>query len=342
MLQHEVLGVIWFVILAVAWIVYLALESFIVGSGMLQTIVSKDDSVQKSILFPSGLHWDGIEVWLITALGGTFAAFPLVYAKTTESLYVAFFLLLLALIIRGVTIEFTYKDDNPKWQKFMKLGWQVSSFLIPLVLGVYFANIFLGLKLGADGYEGTFLGLFSVKALVMGIVFVAISLTTGAYWIIINTKQGEHHDKAHKIGLKTSIIVALGTIFIMMAFNTGAGIFNSSLLYVNYPVFWAVPVLTVLVTILTVLFAYKKKVWLAFISGCLTQALIIATGYSAIFPYMVPSSIDSKFGITLYDAASSQYTLQVMFIMALIFIPIVLGYQSWKFWYFSKDRRKKV
>lgn len=342
MLPHEILGVIWFVILTIAWIVYLSLESFVVGSGMLQSTVAKDIRDRKNILFSSGLHWDGIEVWLITAIGGTFAAFPLVYAKITESLYIAFFLLLLALVTRGVTIELAYKDDNPLWQKGMTLGWKISSFLIPLILGVYMANIFLGIKLGGGGYEGSFLGLFSMKAIIMGILFVAFSLTNGALWIILTTKKREHHEQAYQLALRTSIAVALANLFMMMAFNTGAGVFKNSLIYVKYPVFWIIPILGILVTVLTVFFIYKRKTGLAFTFGLLTPALIIATGYSAIFPYMIPSSIDPKYGITLYDAMSSQNTLSVMFIAALIFVPIVLAYQSWKFWYFAKDRSKKT
>lgn len=342
MLTHNFLAISWFIILATAWVVYLTLESFIVGSGMLQTSLTKEDAPQKNIYFSSGLHWDGIEVWLITAVGGTFAAFPLVYAKITESLYIAFFLLLFAIIIRGVTMELTYKDDSLKWQKWMKLGWKVSSFLIPLVLGVYMANIFTGIQLGSDGYEGTFLGLFTMKALIMGLLFVLISLTTGCYWIILTTKAGEHHEKAYKLAAKTSIGVALATIFVLMAFNTGSDVFRLSLLYLKYPVLWAIPVLTILVALAAILFSRKRKVWPAFLTSLLVPMTLIITGYTAIFPYMITSSIDQKYGITLYDAASSPYALKVMFICGMIFIPIVLGYQGWKFWYFARDRKKIV
>lgn len=340
MLQHETLSVIWFAILAIAWIVYLSLESFVVGSAMLQSSLAPNDSVKRTILFSSGLHWDGIEVWLITAIGGTFAAFPMVYAKTLEGLYVPIFLLLFALIIRGVTIELAYKDENPTWQDWMTGGWKISSTLIPFVFGVYFANLFLGLPLGKEGYEGSFLGLIGMRPIIMGLVFVFIARTTGAYWIILNTKPGDHSNDAHKKAFRSSIVVALGTILVLMTLNTGTGTFNSSQLYGQYPILWLVPGFTVLVPLLTVWFAKKRRIWPALITGALTQAMILITGFSAIFPFMVPSSLDPQYGITLYDAASSQYTLHVMFIMALIFVPLVLGYQIWKFWYFSKDRRK--
>lgn len=342
MLSHEVLAVIWFAILAIAWIVYLSMESFIVGSGMLQTAVAKETRPRMNIMFSSGLHWDGIEVWLIVAIGGTFAAFPAAYAKLLESLYLAIFLLIFAIIIRGVTMELAYKDESPVWQKYMTLGWKVSSFLIPLVLGVYIANVFLGLALGKEGYEGSFFSLFSMPALIMGLLFVAIAITTGSYWIILTTKQGEHHEKAHRIAFRSSIVVVLATLFELMALNTGSTVFEQSQLYTSNVVFWAIPVVTVLVSLLAVLFAYKKKVWLAFLSSLLVPALLVTTGYTAIFPYIVPSSIDPQYGITLYDAASSQYTLTVMFYSALVFVPLVLCYQAWKFWYFAKDRRKKA
>ncbi len=340
MLSRDLLAIIWYIILTVAWLVYLSLESFVVGSGMLQKVVSKESKTQKSIQISSGLHWDGIEVWLITALGGTFAAFPLTYAKITESLYIAFFLLLLALIVRGVAIELMYKDENPKWQKWMKTGWQISSFLIPLVFGVYFSNIFSGLKIGKTGYEGSFFGLFDLKAIVCGVLFVAIALTTGADWIILTTRKGEHHTKAQKIAVKSSIVVALAATFMMMAFNTGTTTFTKSQLFNSFPVLWALPVLTIAFALLTLVFSLIKKTGLAFLSGCLTQVMFIATGFTAIFPYMVPSSIDSKFGISLFQAAGSQYTLKLMFFVALVFVPIVLIYQTWKFLRFSSDKNE--
>ncbi len=339
MVEQEILRVIWFVILMVAWVVYLSLESFVVGSSMLQLFVTKDLLARQKIIDASGLHWDGIEVWLITALGGTFAAFPLVFAKLTESLYIAFFLLLLALTVRGVTIELAFKDDNPKWQQLMTAALSIGSFLIPMIFGVYFANVFLGIRLGVVGYEGTSFGLLGLSPLVMGVLFVSIALTTGSCWIVFNT-GGKYKDVAFDITKKSSVVSLLGTLFIMMSFNTGAGLFNKSLLYTKYPVFWAIPVLTVFVSLGTFIFVYRKSIRLAFVSGCLNMAILIITGYSAIFPYMVPSSIDQAFGITISDAASSATTLNIITIAVAIFVPIVIAYQSWKFWYFNVSSTK--
>jgi cytochrome d ubiquinol oxidase subunit II len=337
-MSHDVLAIIWFAILLTAWSVYLALESFVVGSGMLQPFITRDKAAQQAISRPAGLHWDGIEVWLITAIGGTFAAFPAVFAKTLESLYVAFFLLLILLMIRGVTIELAYKDENPKWQKIMIRAWNISSLLIPLVFGVYFSNIFGGLKLGLTGNQGKFYEIFNLNAIIMGVLFVAVCAITGSAWIVLTGGENREtfKEKAFPVAFKASIVVALAVIYEMMAFNTGEGIFGRSQLFNDAPVLWAVPVLLVLVALANILFTRKKKVWLSLVFGMLTLPLIVVIGYLANYPYMLPSSLNAKFGVDLFEAASSQYTLTVMFYAAVIFVPIVLVYQGWKFWYFAK------
>jgi len=337
-MNQEILSIIWFGILLTAWSVYLAMESFVVGSGMLQPFVTMDKNAQQAIAKPSGLHWDGIEVWLITAIGGTFAAFPAVFAKTLESLYVAFFLLLILLMIRGVTIELAYKDENPTWQKVMSRAWNVSSLLIPLVFGVYFSNIFSGLKLGVGGNEGKFYEIFNLNSIVMGILFVAVCIVTGSAWIVLNANENRDtfQKKTYGFSFKASIVVSLGVIYEMMAFNTGEGIFGRSKLFNEAPALWALPVLLVVVSLVNIFLTHKKAIWLSMIFGMLVMPLIVVIGYLANYPYMLPSSLSPQLGINLFNAASSQYTLTVMFYAALIFVPIVLVYQGWKFWYFAK------
>lgn len=337
-MNQETLAIIWFGILLTAWSVYLAMESFVVGSGMLQPFITRDKIAQQKISRPSGLHWDGIEVWLITAIGGTFAAFPAVFAKTLESLYVAFFLLLIVLMIRGVTIELAYKDENPTWQKVMNRAWNISSLLIPLIFGVYFSNVFGGLKLGVDGNQGKFYEIFNLNAIVMGILFVAVCIVTGSAWIVLNAGESkeEYGQKAFGFSFKASIVVALATIYEMMAFNTGEGIFGGSKLFNEAPVLWALPALLIAVVLVNIWFTRKKAVWPSLIFGMLVMPLIVVIGYVANYPYMLPSKLAPQFGIDLFQAASSQYTLTVMFYAALIFVPIVLAYQGWKFWYFAK------
>lgn len=337
-MTHEALAIIWYGILLTAWCVYLALESFVVGSGMLQPFLTRDKDLRQALLRPAGLHWDGIEVWLITAIGGTFAAFPAVFAKTLESLYVAFFLLLLLLMIRGVTIELAYKDDNPKWQAVMGTLWNVSSFAIPLVVGVYFSNIFAGLKMGVAGYEGTFLGIFNLNSIVMGVLFVAASMVSATGWVVLTS--GKHRDtlegKAFSLGLKAAVVAALAMLYEMMAFNTGTGMLPKSLLFGQAPWLYVLPVLCVLAGLAAIFATWRRSPWMALLSGALMAPLVVLTGYLANYPYFLPSQIKPEFGIDLMEAASSQYTLNLMFIAAVIFVPIVLVYQGWKFWYFAK------
>ncbi len=250
----------------------------------------------------------------------------------------AFFLLLILLMIRGVTIELAYKDENPTWRKIMVGAWNVSSLLIPLVFGVYFSNIFGGLKLGANGNEGKFYEIFNLNAIIMGVLFVAVCAITGSAWIVLTggANKEAFKAKAFPIAFKASIVAALAVIYEMMAFNTGQGIFGKSQLFNDAPILWAIPVLLVLVALANILFTRKQNVWLSLVFGMLTLPLVVVIGYLANYPYMLPSSINASFGIDLFEAASSQYTLTLMFYAAVVFVPIVLVYQGWKFWYFAK------
>lgn len=337
--QYE-LALIWNLILIVAWTVYLCLESFVVGVGMLQGFVSKDEKVQMSKQMSVGLHWNGIEVWLITAVGGTFAAFALAYAKILESLYIPFYLLLLAIILRGIGIELMYTLDSPRYRKNMQKIWMIGSFLIPLVIGVYFANIFIGLNLGPNGYEGIFLNIFTLTGIAGGLLLVTLSIVSGASWIAMTGAPGADHDKAMNIAKKTAIVSVLSLLIVYMGFNTKYGVFVDSQLYTSYPALWALPVLAIVSALAMVLFTFKKKPVLSFITVMTSIILYMSSAYVAIFPYLVPSRIDSQYGITIKDAMGSETALRVMFYVALVLVPLAIVYQTWKFIYFAKHKKK--
>src|SRR6266568_1985882 len=181
------LQITWFVLWAVLWGVYFMLDGFVLGSGMLQRFVGKSDTERRVVINTLGPVWDGNEVWLITAGGATFAAFPTTYALMFSYLYTALLLLLFALIVRGVSFEFRGKGEGDGW----KGGWDaailVTSFLPALLFGVAFGNIFQGLPMDAAGYHGAFFGLLKIYGLLTGLLFVLLFLVHGALYLSVKT-----------------------------------------------------------------------------------------------------------------------------------------------------------
>lgn len=319
------LQITWFVLWAVLWAVYFMLDGFVLGAGMLQAVVGKTDAERRVVINTLGPVWDGNEVWLITAGGATFAAFPTTYALMFSYLYTALLLLLFALIVRGVAFEFRGKLDGAGW----KAGWdraiQVTGFLPALLFGVAFGNIFRGLPMTQDGYQGTFFGLLNPYALLTGVLFVVLFLQHGALYLAVKT-EGALSDRATN---------AAGTLW-PVVFCVSAGFLAytafATKLLVNYlatPALLVAPLLTVLSLIAIRTFSGKGKPFHAFFASCATIVMVIATGVIGLFPNLIPSSLDPSASLTIYNSSSSQYTLTIMTVVALIFVPIVIAYKIW-------------
>lgn len=329
-MTHELLGVIWYGTLALVWGVYLSQELFVLGAGILHRFIAKNDDEIKQIQYATGLHWDGIEVWLILAVGGLFAAFPLVYAVQLSTLYIPFFLLIYAVIARGISIELIYKTDDIKIQKALSITWVISSLLMALVLGVYMANIFRGLPINSDGMTRSFIYIFNLTGLLGGIFFVALSLTFGAAWISISTK-GDLGKKAFKIAKYSAFVLPWIVALIFQGFNTTDNPISVQQLYSSNPILFLIPGLTLILAIILSYFTYKEKAIPVFILSILTILGYIASGFVGSFPYMIPSTLKQEYGVSLYDGMASEKTLSLMLYAALIFVPIVIGYQSFKY-----------
>jgi cytochrome d ubiquinol oxidase subunit II len=334
-IDHQTIAYVWFGIIALVWAVYLAQDMFIMGASMLNMIVAEgDEAKRKQVQVATGLHSDGIEVWLIVALGGTFAAFPLAFATALESLYVPFFVLLMTLTARKISIEMIYKDDSEVWIKSLAVGWVVSSGLLMLILGVYLTNTFLGLQIGPNGYEGGLFAIFNLVGVLGGLLFVALAIVAGAFYINFTT-TGKLGDIALKASKFPSYLVGLLPLFVMLGFNNKSTLFEGEL-FSGYPILWILPSLTIVFGLLTFYSVMKKKNLLGFVSSILVMVLFIATGFVGIFPNMIPSTIDPMYSVTIMNAAASEYTLNIMFIVALILVPLVIGYQAFKYVYFAK------
>jgi cytochrome bd ubiquinol oxidase subunit II len=338
-LTHEMLAVTWFFLWCIIWGVYFLVDSFSLGAGLLIPFIATDKAQRIQIQSSVGPFWGGNEVWLILAAGATFAAFPLVFSKMFTFLYLPMMLLLIGLIARGISVEYLHKDENPRIQKAFAWGWFAGSLLISFVLGVAFSNFFTGLEINSGGiYIGTLPGLFSLYALIGGILFVLMSVTSGALWINIKT-EGVTAVKAGNLAKKgTFIVLGLVLAYLVYSFTSIEG-FRTN--YSANPALYLLPVISVIAAVLAVFFSKKGKGFTAFCCNLLTFLFVVQSGLASIYPYMLKSSISPEYGIDIFEAASSHLTLSIMMVAALIFVPIVIIYQLWAYTLF-KEKIKEI
>lgn len=336
---HEMLAVIWFFLWCIIWGVYFLVDSFSLGAGLLVPFIASNKMQRVQIQSSIGPFWGGNEVWLILAVGATFAAFPLVFSKMFTFLYLPMMLLLIGLIARGISVEYLHKDENPRIQKAFTWGWFSGSLLISLVLGVAFANFFKGLDITSGGiYIGTLPGLFSPYALIGGTLFVLMSVTSGALWINIKT-GGTTAVKAGNLAKKSTLIVLMLTlVFLIYSFATIDG-FRTN--YAANPALFLLPVISSIAAVLAVFFIKKDRAFQAFCSNLLAFLFIIQSGLASIYPYMLKSSVSPEYGINIFEAASSQMTLSIMLGAALVFVPVVIIYQLWVYTLFKEKIKEK-
>ena len=329
-MSYEFLQILWFILIAVLWIGFHFLEGFDFGVGMLLPFLGKKDEERRAIINTIGSVWDGNEVWLLTAGGATFAAFPHWYATMFSGFYLALFLLLVGLIIRGVSFEYRAKDPNPAWRN--RFDWMIAigSFLPALLLGAAFANLARGVPINQDMmFTGNLFTLLNPYGLLGGVTTVAVFLLHGANFLSLKL-EGELRERANAAAKKiwgvTSVLyIALG-IFTYVAGFWARGIVNPGI----------VPITAVVVLLVTGYFLNRKMEGWAFIMTALNIVLTQVTFFSMIFPNVMISSTNPAWSLTIYNASSSQYTLTVMSIVALIFVPIVLAYQGWTYYMFRK------
>ena len=330
------LETIWFLLWGVLWAVYFALDGFDLGMGMLKPFLARNEFEKRVIYNAAGPFWDGNEVWLIAAGGVTFAAFPLAYAAMFSGLYTALMLLLFALIIRGVSFEFRSKIDSPGWKAFWDGCQTVGSFLPALLLGVAFANIFKGLPLDQNQImHGGVIDLLNPYGLAGGVLFVLLFLVHGALWLTIKA-EGDLRERAAATAAKLWPVLA-GVIVLFLAYTfVATKLFDN---YFLYPALFLILVLPVGGLVLTRVFLAARKFWLAWGASAV---LIIGTtlfGVVGLFPALLPSSLNPAWSLTATDAgikaSSSPLTLAIMLGVALVFVPIVLGYQFWVYKTFS-------
>jgi len=328
----EYLQITWFALWGLLWAVYFMMDGFVLGTGILHNFIGKTDNEKKVILNTVGPVWNGNEVWLITAGGATFAAFPTTYALMFSYLYTALLLLLFALIIRGVSIEFRGKSDSLRWKSLWDKGILVGSFLPALLLGVAFGNIFKGLPMDSAGYHGNLFSLLNPYGLVTGVLFVCLFLMHGSLYLSLKTTD-EIRERAKKTAPRiwAGLLIVAVSFLIYTYFATR--LFDN---YLAHPVLFALPLIAVAGLLGIIVFYATGHLFASFISSCVTIVFVCFTGVAGLFPNLIPSSLDVKYSMTIYNSSSSFLTLAIMTVVALIFVPIVIAYKIWVYRIFSK------
>ncbi|MEX0425614.1 cytochrome d ubiquinol oxidase subunit II [Providencia rettgeri] len=357
MFDYEVLRFVWWILIGVLLIGFAVTDGFDMGVGFLLPILGKTDTERRIMINAVAPHWDGNQVWLITAGGAMFAAWPQVYAAAFSGFYVAMILVLAALFFRPVGFDYRSKLENPKWRNMWDWGLFIGGSVPPLVIGVAFGNLLLGVPLQIDNqqyltYTGNLFGLLNPYGLLAGVVGLMMIVTQGATYLQMRT-TGELYLRVRKAtyicALVTLVAFAGAGVWLVMgidgyvvtstidtlsvsnplnktvAVESGAWLTNFN----TYPILWALPALGVALPLVTMLFSKADKNGWAFVSSSLTIACIILTCGVAMFPFIMPSSIMPNASLTMWDATSSLFTLQVMTVVAIIFVPIVLAYTAW-------------
>ena len=320
------LQVTWFFLVGVLLTGYAVLDGFDLGVGFWHLFTRKDRE-RRTLLGAIGPVWDGNEVWLLTGGGAIFAAFPPVYSTVFSGFYLALMLVLLGLILRAVAIEFRSQSPSPKWRSVWDLAFAVGSVLPALLFGVALGNIMRGLELDAQSYyAGGFFDLLNPYALLVGVTGLAMLVSHGAFFLVGKT-EGELKERARSWGIRSWFVFI--ALFVVMSGTTFA--MQPQLLdnLEKYPVLWLIPLLAFVFILFTGIAAKKGFDGRAFLFSCLSVVGVMALVGASIFPNLVPALNDPKLSLTIYNGSSSKLTLKVMLILALIGMPVVLGYTAW-------------
>ncbi|MCK9533753.1 MAG: cytochrome d ubiquinol oxidase subunit II [Pseudomonas sp.] len=359
MFDYETLKIIWWVLVGVLLIGFALTDGFDLGAVILLPFIGRTDSERRVVINTIAPHWDGNQVWLVTAAGALFAAWPVVYAASFSGFYWAMLLVLFALFTRPVGFDYRSKLDNPNWRARWDWTLCLGSFVPSLVFGVAFGNLFLGVPFMMDdtmrmSYTGNFWGLLNPFGILAGLVSVAMLTTHGATWLMMRTDQHlfERSRTATQVSAIAFLITFIGAgLWLWLGIDgysvTSVIDFNGAIdplsktveqnnpgwmaNYAQYPLTRIAPIVGIAGGVLALLAASSNRSALAFLGSSLAITGALCTAGFALFPFLMPSSIDSASSLTMWDAVSSHKTLGIMFICAMIFVPIILVYTLWSY-----------
>ena len=320
------LTTVWFALIAGLWIGYFFLEGFDFGVGILAPFLGKNESERRALLRTIGPVWDGNEVWVIVAGGATFAAFPEWYATLFSGFYLALFLLLVGLIVRGIGIEYRNKRSSTAWRTRWDMLIALGSFIPALLWGVAFANIVAGVPIDASkNFTGDLFTLLNPFGLLGGLTTLSLFLTHGLTFLALKT-EGDLRARANAMVMPVGIAAAV----IAVAFLGWANAQRGSTLSEVTSVAAALALVVALVAN-----RVKREGWAFLLTG-VTLALAVVSLFAALYPDVMPSSTNPAYSLTITNASSTPYTLTIMTVVAVIFTPIVLIYQGWTYYIFRK------
>ena len=360
MLDYEILRIIWWVLVIVLLIGFSVTDGFDMGVTALLPVAGKKEVERRIMINSIAPHWDGNQVWLLTAGGAIFAAWPIVYSVAFSGFYIALFLVLAALFFRPIGFEYRAKIDNPTWRAVWDWGLFAGGFVPALVFGVAFGNLLQGVpfelnELSQATYTGSFFALLNPFALLCGVLSLAMLVTHGANWLQMKTTSALR-DRARAItqigALVTLITFVLAGVWLsfkdgyvvtsavdhfaasapasgkQVAVEAGAWFKNFN----ENPALWVFPALAVVGALLNVVASKANRCGFAFLFSVLTMAGVIITAAVSMFPFVMPSSTHPEQSLLMWDATSSELTLTLMFYLALVFVTISLLYTIWSYY----------
>jgi cytochrome d ubiquinol oxidase subunit II len=355
--DYETLKLIWWLFVGVLLVGFAVTDGFDLGIGALLPFLGKNDDERRVIINSVGATWEGNQVWFVTAGGAIFAAWPIVYATAFSGFYIALMLTLFALFFRPVGFDYRSKVTDPRWRSAWDWGLFAGGFVPALIFGVAFGNLLQGVPFSFDNdlrvtYSGSFWQLLNPFGLLAGVISLSMLLMHGSIYLQIRTEG--------VIAARARLVTRItGAVFILTFILAGVWIMNGiegyrivSMLpgnavatpldkvvekaagawmgnYNGHPLLWLAPLLGIAGALLAIAASGAKKTIAAFIASSMMLAGVIFTAGIAMFPFIMPSSSDSRSSLTIWDVVSSHKTLQIMFWVVLIFLPIVLAYTSW-------------
>jgi cytochrome d ubiquinol oxidase subunit II len=320
------LTTVWFILIAVLWIGYFCLEGFDFGVGMLLPVLARDDRERRTMINTIGPVWDGNEVWVLTAGGATFAAFPEWYATLFSGFYLPLLLILLGLIVRGLAFEYRHQRPEAEWAAWWDRALFIGSVLPAILWGVAFANIVRGVPIDADkDFTGNLFTLLNPFGLLGGLVTLLLFLTHGAMFLALKT-DGDIRHRSRRLSVRFGLAAAVAAVGFLVWTQAIAGDAASAVVFV----------LAALALVGGVGMAARGREGWAFTGTFLTIGLAVTGLFVALFPDVMPSSTSAAYSLTTTNASATDYTLTVMTWVAVIFVPVVLIYQSWTYWVFRR------
>jgi cytochrome d ubiquinol oxidase subunit II len=323
------LTTVWFILIAVLWTGYFVLEGFDFGVGMLMPVLGRgqDGEVRRRVLLNTiGPVWDGNEVWLLTAGGATFAAFPHWYATMFSGLYLPLLIILVALIVRALGFDYRGKVDDPTWRKRWDIAIFTGSAVPALLWGVALTNVVMGLPIDASKeYTGNLFTLLNPVGLLGGLTTVALFLTHGAIFVALKTEGDIRHD-ACRLSVKVGSVAAVLAVALLTTINVSTGSAAS----------WIAAAVAAVALLAGLSAALRSREGWAFIGTFVAIAAAVATLFLALFPDVMPSTTSPAFSLTTTNASSTPYTLTIMTWVAVLFTPLVVAYTAWTYWTFRR------